>query len=118
MDLYPGSPPLRVVFKPNPVTARGTVANGANSQVVFLPQDEALRGEHSVRAVPADAAGRFTVSGLAPGAYYAFAFDRLRSTNPLYNPGFIHSLVSQAVRVELHTGESSSVDLKVTRWPD
>jgi carboxypeptidase family protein/uncharacterized protein DUF1416 len=45
VDLYEGSPPLRLVCKMNPVTAHGTVESGPNAQVVFLPQEELLRGD-------------------------------------------------------------------------
>jgi hypothetical protein len=117
VDLSEGGPPIRLVFKPNPVTARGTVENGPNTHVVFLPEEESLRGDYSIRTAVADASGRYGITGLRPGTYYVFAFDRLRSMWPLSDPVLVQSLEPRAVRVEVRKGESPAVDLKVTPWP-
>ena len=116
VELTPGSPPFRVVYRAKAARVRGSVENGAGSQVFLLPQDEAFLSDQFIRSARCEN-GRFEVDSLRPGEYYAFAFDRVEFT-ALLDPGFVRGLAVRAARVHVEEGELATVDLKVTPWPE
>jgi len=56
--------------------------------------------------------GRFTISGLPPGEYYAAAFENVNA-NALSDPDVLAQIRSSAASLTLSAGETSVVDLKV-----
>jgi hypothetical protein len=118
VDLYEGAPPVRVVFRNDPGTVRGTVDGCHGATVMLIPQEEYLRSEVLTRSAMCEPSGRYEVSGLRPGAYYAFAFDRIGSLEGLQDRSLVSSLLPLASRVELRKGETTALDLKVTPWPE
>jgi hypothetical protein len=117
VDLFPGAPPVRIVYKPNAGRASGTVDKGKGSTVVFLPKDEALMDGQFIRTARCGEDGRFQLHSLRPGSYSAFAFDRIEF-DLLENPEFVRSFANRGVTVQIRQGETASVDLRVTAWPE
>jgi hypothetical protein len=88
--------------------------------VIVFPVDRGLWVAHSryLKRTPSSADGRFRVSGLPPGAYWAVALEpgdvRIESGG-WRDPAFVDQLSSQASRVTLREGESRTVTLRVMR---
>ncbi len=116
VELAPGSPPLRIVYRADGGSVRGTVQNGAGATVALLPTDPALLNPAFIRLEKCDSAGRFEVDGLRPGSYYALAFDRAEF-DPLQNAAFVSSLTARANGVRVGPNEVAPLDLKLTAWP-
>jgi hypothetical protein len=117
VDLVPGLPPLRVIFKPATGRVRGTVENGAGATVVLLPKEEALQNYQYIRSVGCDREGRFEIDSLKPGDYYAAAFAAPDMT-ALEDPEFIRTFSSRTAQVQVDNGAAASLDLKLMPWPE
>jgi hypothetical protein len=117
VDLVEGSPPLRVTYQSGAPSVRVHVDKGAGARVVIVPQNEVLLNEQFIRDAKADADGRCVVGNLRPGEYYAFAFDRVE-LGDVQDPAFLQLLIPRAEKVHVEKGETASVDLKVTPWPE
>jgi hypothetical protein len=88
--------------------------------VMVFPVDRSLWVAHSrhLKLTPSSADGRFRVSGLPPGAYWAAALEPgdVRIENGGWqDPAFLDQLASQASRVTLGEGERRTVTLRVMR---
>ena len=114
VDLRPGSPPIRIVYKPQAGRVRGTVERGEGAQVVLLPADETLWDGQFIRMAKAGAGGQFEVGSLRPGDYLAFAFEEPQDTDELSDPVLVRRLLSHGVRVTARHGELADVNLRVT----
>jgi hypothetical protein len=89
--------------------ARGDAAT-TYTVVVFAGDPERLQ----VRMASPDQEGRFKISGLRPGDYYAIAFERMESASG----GWDYDRWRQrAVSFSLAEGESKTLDLKLTTSP-
>jgi hypothetical protein len=117
VDLVEGSQPIRVIYQDGAPAAHVHVDRGASSKVVFIPADEALLNEQFLRNCMANNDGRCEIVNLRPGDYYAFAFDRFDQWS-LQDPEFVRTLTPSAEKVHVEKGETASVDLKVTKWPE
>jgi hypothetical protein len=116
VDLFEGVALARVVYKSGAPTVRAQVEKGDGVFVVLVPQDDALMTDQFIRrATVAD--GRCEIGSLRPGDYYAFAFDRIDMA-ALEDPFFVRTLVPRAEKVHVDKGETASVSLKVTPWPE
>jgi hypothetical protein len=113
IDLQPGSPPLKVVFKNATGRVRGVVENGEGAVVLVWPQkpDDFV----TVDQVPCGVNGSFDVSGLLSGDYYAAAFDRVPI---LSDPAVLQNVVGIATSVRVDDGATAAVQLRVNRWPE
>jgi len=113
IDLQPGFPPLKVVFKQATGRVRGVVENGEGEVVLVWPQkpDDFA----TVDQVPCGANGSFDVRGLLAGDYYAAAFDRVPILSDLV---VFQSLVGMAASVRVDDGATAAVQLRVNRWPE
>jgi hypothetical protein len=116
--LTPGSPPLRVIFKSDGGTVRGTVAEGEGATVVLAPADESLLDSLFIATTQAGEGGRFEFTNLRPGQYQAFAFDHIGDPDALTDPIFIKSQSAWATTVRVEHSQHAAVDLKVVRWPE
>jgi hypothetical protein len=117
VDLGPGTPPLRIIYRSKAGKVRGTVENCGGAAVYILPQDEAFLNDQFIRSGRCDANGRFEIDSLRPGSYYAFAFDRVEG-QALADAAFVRGLAAQAETFQVKQGETASVTLKVTPWPE
>jgi len=57
--------------------------------------------------------GRFTITGLVPGDYYAVAVDSIDPTET-GDPEFLDRAASRATRFSLGDGETKVLDLKLS----
>src|SRR5262245_56613696 len=114
VDLYPGAPPLRIVFRFDPGSVRGTVERCEAARVVLIPQEETLRSEALMRGAVCDSSGRYDVAGLRPGDYYAFAFDHIGYPTGLLDRTLVNALLPFAARAQVRIGDATSLDSKVT----
>ncbi len=116
-ELAPGAPEIRAVFRPLPGGVNGTVDGGDHTTVVLLPQEEALRDLDAVPKALRRADGRFEIDSLRPGGYYAWAFERL-DVEALRDPAFVRTLAARAASVHVNRGETASLALSITPWPE
>jgi len=116
-ELAPGSPELRAVFRPLPGGVNGTVDGSDHATVVLLPEDETLRDLDAISKTQRRADGRFEIDSLRPGGYYAWAFERL-DVEALRDAAFVRTLAARAASVRVNRGETASLALSVTPWPE
>lgn len=113
VDLSAATPPVRLVFKPNAGTVRGTVEKGEGATVLFWPQSAG--SIDLIRAVQAGRGGSFEIGTVAPGDYYLLAVDRQNvDSQP---DAVIGSFVSSATPVHVDEAASPSVALALTHLP-
>jgi Carboxypeptidase regulatory-like domain len=114
VELTPGTPPIRVVYKPNPGGIRGTVEQGEGATVLLWPEGAAI--PDIVRAAKADARGAFEVTNVPPGDYSVVAFDRVSDQGG--SEFSVLGAVAGGARVKVSEGSAETVELPLTRWPD
>jgi Carboxypeptidase regulatory-like domain len=107
--------PLKIVYRSDGGTIRGTVESCGDATILLAPQDPLLqRPEYNTfPRARCNADGRFEIRNLRPGRYYAFAFDQLEQSGQ----GVLSklpALINQAVSVEVGAKDVASVELKVT----
>jgi hypothetical protein len=113
VELTAASPPITILYKADSGGVRGTVEDCGSARVVLVPQEPALQGYSDfIGHSSCDAGGRFEISHLRPGEYYAYAFEQQPPIQDLAVP-----LVNHAVRVTVRSGEFSAAALRVTRLP-
>ncbi len=117
VDLGPASPPLRIVFVPNPARVTGEVENGAGARValVWADRDNYVSGI-DVIVMTCDDAGRFTIPNLRPGAWYALALPPAPGffqAAPIRDRVFKQGLWREAAAVRVAEGETADVKLKI-----
>jgi hypothetical protein len=115
VEFNDGADALKIAYKSDGGTIRGTVEDCGTATVIVAPQDPALqRGEYSLTASSrCTDDGHFEIRNLRPGRYLAFAFPQLEGT--VYD--FLSSLsmlIDKAVTVEVRPNETASAELKVT----
>jgi hypothetical protein len=114
VELRPGGPPIKVIYKPHAAHVRGVVERGEGAQVVLLPVEEPLWDWQFIRSAKAGVGGQFDVGSLRPGKYYAFAFEEAQDSDELSEPALIRPLLTQAARVTARQGEITEIKLRVT----
>jgi hypothetical protein len=120
VHLAPGSPPVRVVYKPNAARVQGVVENGAGVKVVLIQADRERYVEgQSLRVAVCDREGRYSFEGLRPTTYHAFAFDIVNlESEAIEELVFARGFDRQGRTLRLAEGETVTFDLKITPWPD
>jgi hypothetical protein len=115
VNLDAGSPPVRIVYKPNAGTVSGIVESGSAASVVLIPQAalDSLSVE-SGRVSPSGAGGAFEIQSVAPGSYYAFAVDRLEP-DKFQDLRIVRKIISSAAIVQVAEGSAVSVKVKNIR---
>ncbi|HWQ54748.1 MAG TPA: carboxypeptidase-like regulatory domain-containing protein [Bryobacteraceae bacterium] len=117
VDITPGMPPVHVVYRPDAGRVGGTVEQGEGATVVLVPRDESFMNDQFIRWAVCGRGGRFEVGSLRPGNYYAFAFDRV-DLNAMEDRSFVRGLAFRAASVQVERNQVSSVELRVTAWPE
>jgi hypothetical protein len=118
-DLTAASPPLRYVIAPNAARATGTVENGAGVNVVLIDaDDQVFVPGQDIRIAVCDDKGHFTLDGLRPGAWHAFAFDTSdnMNTDAIRDLVFRRGLARQAEVIRLNEGETATLKLRLSPW--
>lgn len=113
IELTRGTLPVTITYRSDGGTVRGAVEDCGDATVVLAPQDPVLQYFEFVRQTKCGPGGRFELTGLRPGEYYAFAFDK--PVGMLEFSSFAGKWVNQAVRVTVRAGEASDASLRVTR---
>jgi hypothetical protein len=85
--------PLQVSLRTGAATVEGVVRDGsnrpiANATVVVIPPDARRENRALYKTATTDAAGKYTVRGIAPGNYKIFAFEGSR-VGEFYNARFL-----------------------------
>jgi hypothetical protein len=112
VELAPDSPPLTITYNSDGGGVRGAVEDCAGATVVLAPRDRALQTSAVIRQVKCQAGGRFEITGIRPGEYDAFAFDRAPGIFELRS--FAGQSANQAVHIAVRAGEITTTALKVT----
>jgi hypothetical protein len=102
---------LKLIFKTDGGTGKGTVENGADT-MVSLMADPTASGTLGYGA-ECDSGGAFLIRDVPPGEYTAVAMRR-----PLpgpTSPEFLSLLAANGKRVRVEAGSSAQVDLRVAR---
>ena len=113
VEVAPGTLPVTINYRADGGTVRGTVEDCGGATVVLAPQTPALQYSEFVQQTKCQQGGRFEITGMRPGEYYAFAFDQ--PVGMMEISSFASKWVSQAVRVTVRPGEASDASLKVTQ---
>jgi hypothetical protein len=99
----------------------GVVTNARNEAVkeyslIVFSHDRELWGPGSrfVRTGRPDQDGRFKISGLPVGSYYAVAIDYIDPSDDATDPEFLERVRSKAATFSLNEGETKTQDLKLT----
>jgi hypothetical protein len=99
----------------------GLVANARGETVkdyslVIFARDRERWGPGSrfVRTGRPDQDGRFKISGLPPGSYYAVALDYFDPADDASDPEFLDRIRDRATAVSVIDGETKTIDLKLT----
>jgi len=118
VELSAGSPPITVIYKTHGGSLRGTVEQCASGGVALVPQDPAMRYPGFTYGARCDARDRYDITGIRPGDYYALASFSPGDTPPFWTPRFDDRYVTQADRVTIRPGESTTADLKILVQPE
>jgi hypothetical protein len=120
VTLAAGSRALRVIFKPNAARMSGVVENGFGVNVAVVEADQEHFTGSSVRIAVCDIEGRFTVESLRPTTYYAVAFTKSGNLQSaaVREALFSRGLVQRAETVHLSEGETATLKLGITPWPE
>jgi hypothetical protein len=90
----------------------------AATTVVLIPAASNRQGNPDlVKTSVTDHLGTFSISGVPPGEYAAFAWDRL-SGDAFRNPNFVKGYESRATPVSVKAGVTSTVTLRVIMRTD
>jgi hypothetical protein len=114
VELAPGAAPFQVMVNSAFGKVRGTVENGEGKTVFLISRES---GEIlSYRQVECRAGGAFKIGDVTPGDYYLVAFDRTESGG-LPAADLLEAIMPIASSVRVEEGSTTSVDLRVNRWP-
>jgi hypothetical protein len=120
LDLTSGAPAaLEVVISPRAAAVTGTVQNqktgnpAPGATVVLIPQEKTRREQQSFyKMVVADQHGAFSLTGVPPGDYKAFAWEDL-DPGAYMDPDFVKPIEEKGEAVTLREGEQKSLPLKL-----
>jgi hypothetical protein len=95
------------------VTTAQSVAATDYTAIVYSQEPERWKpGSRYVKIARADQDGRFKVTGLPPGDYYAIALDRI-DTATWNDPDTLQALRQDATSFSLMEGETKTLDLRL-----
>ena len=110
--------PVRILLKTDGGTLGGTVNNGGRvvpkAFVVLAPKDRSL--EQQFRVTTAGDDGAYKLSGIAPGTYDLFAFDRNEDDDYL-DESFLNKFAEQAVDVKVAVHSTGTFELSLHTIP-
>ena len=107
---------LEILISANTGQISGRVLNqqsksAASIGVVLIPNQSRDRPELYKRTT-VDSEGRFTISGIAPGEYRVFAWERIE-TNSYYDPEVMRRYEQQGTPVQLGEGSRENIEVKL-----
>jgi hypothetical protein len=111
--------PLDIVISPRAATVTGTVQNtktnnpAPGATVVLIPQEPHRRDQQSFyRMVNADQNGAFSIPGIPPGEYRAYAWEDI-DPGAYMDPEFLKPVEGKGEALTIREGEQKSVTLKL-----
>ena len=113
--------PLQVVVSPGAATVSGIVQtpidNGprktvAGATVALVPEIRRRQNRALYLSATTDAAGRYTIHGIAPGDYKVFAWESIPAT-AFQNAGFVARFEDRGVVIHVGQNTTGTVDLSV-----
>lgn len=120
LDLTAGVPPraeLSIVLGADVGQIDGTVMNDkepAEGALVTLLRNDGRKIAAYIRWATVDAAGRFTLRGIAPGAYRVIAWDQVDVNAVQWDPDFLRPYDTAGERLTIEPYAKKTVELKVT----
>lgn len=109
VELSAGSPELTIVYRNDGGSVRGTVEKCGMGQVWLIPRDyPRVRNSFAACDVAADGSGRFQISGIRPGEYYALAVPG----EELWSGNVDATFIRRATTVTVRASETTQIDLK------
>ena len=84
------------------------------TSVVVVPPANRRSNSALYKIVQSDAQGRFTISGIAPGAWKVFAWESVPA-NAFLNRDFLQEYEAQGTNVTVLAGTRAGVDISVIR---
>jgi hypothetical protein len=120
LDLTAGVPPrteVSIVMAADVGQVDGTVMNDkepAEGAVVTLIRNDGRKIASYFRSATVDAAGRFSIKGIAPGGYRLIAWDKVNVNAVQYDPDFLRPYETAGERVTVEPNDKKSIELKVT----
>jgi hypothetical protein len=120
LDTSSGAPAaVEVVISPKAATLSGTVQNSTTGNpapgatVVLIPQEQERRGRQSwYKMITADQNGGFSLAGVPPGEYKAYAWEDLEF-GAYMDPDFMKPFEDKGEAVTLRESDRNSVQLKL-----
>ena len=120
LDLLNGVPPrteLAVVLGGDSGQIEGVVTNEQSepcdsATVTLVPAGAHHSAPFHKRAV-ADAAGKFTIRGIAPGSYKLYAWDKVDPNAVMYDPDFLQPYTGATLNVEILPNDKKTLELKL-----
>jgi hypothetical protein len=116
---FPISAPamLDLVVSPKGGRVEGVVTDHdqpvADATIVLVPEEKFRKSRQHFAVAASDQRGHFTLRGLAPGAYTAFAWQDI-DDGLYYDATFLRSQESNAISVKVEAGSQQRVDLKLS----
>ncbi len=117
VEFTSGSVPLKIVYRADGGSIRGTVEDCGNATIAIAPEDPVLQPLGLGWLARCTADGHFVIRSLRPGQYYAFALDQ-SDQNVADFLSSLPGLINQAVSVEVKAKETTNVELKVIAGPN
>jgi hypothetical protein len=109
VELLPGTPPFKIVYKNDGGSVRGTLENGECAIVRLIPQEKS--DPSFWLAAACRSGGTFIFNDVPPGDYYAAAFDEV----DLSSSTLMSTILARAARVRVDAKSVATVDLSVLR---
>ncbi len=104
--------PMDIVLRDDGASISGSLKSAGgtpeHATIVILPQPATRLGARTIPGIT----DTFSLSGLAPGEYLVFAFERVDGME-YSNPDVMDAYASQAARVTLTAGQQAQVQVEV-----
>lgn len=117
-----GAAPVRVVFDSNPGVVEGTVTKDSlpspGAMVILLNADRSKKDFSFNRTGATDQNAKFSIKGIAPGDYLAFAFENLQEFGFWDDDERFKKIASKGAKVSVARGGSTNIAVNVTPVPD
>jgi hypothetical protein len=127
LDLIAGIPPrteLSIVLASDGGELTGAVANEKSEPVEGAMVTLVPTGQHRSRPfyknANTDAAGHFSMKGIAPGSYKIFAWDQVNTNAVMYDPDFLRPYEGAGTMLEIQPKGKHTADLRliINKEPD
>ena len=113
VQISSGSLPIEIDFDSAGGAVHGTVEDCGSATVVLAPQEPSLQDPQFVLTSRCRESGRYEITDVRPGTYYAFALDQWEGPADLL-ANLDQSIASKAVTIRIEAGQTASQDLRVS----